>query len=100
MQEKYLPIGSVVRLKGQNRQIVIVGYTIYNNKESKTNTTIYDYCGFPYPEGYIGEDKNIAFNHELIEEIKYIGYMSENFKDLNTEIKKALENFEKKIKGD
>ncbi len=93
MKEKYLPVGSVVRLKGQKRPIVIVGYGAYNQEESTKKALIYDYTGFPYPEGFIGEGKNIAFNHNLIEEIKFEGYTTDDFNGLTKEIDEAIEKF-------
>ena len=34
----------------------------------------YDYVGVPYPEGYIGQESAMLFNHDNIEEITFKGY--------------------------
>ncbi|MCI5935136.1 MAG: DUF4176 domain-containing protein [Lachnospiraceae bacterium] len=72
-QEKYLPLGTVVRLKTGIKPIMITGRrqrTIDNPKE-------YDYIACLYPEGHIAPDKNILFNHEDIDEILFMGFESE-----------------------
>ena len=56
-QEKYLPLGTVVRLKTGIKPIMITGRrqrTIDNPKE-------YDYIACLYPEGRIAPDKNVLY---------------------------------------
>ena len=49
MQEKYLPIGTVVLLKGGSKRVMITGFCSVDGNESDV---IYDYNGCVYPEGY------------------------------------------------
>ncbi|XBO87426.1 DUF4176 domain-containing protein [Bacillus licheniformis] len=45
----------------------------------------FDYVSVPYPEGNITEDYNLFFNHHMIEEILYMGYVTNeelNYKKL------------------
>lgn len=71
---KYLPIGTIVQLYGQNRPIIIVGYLPECDGEA------YDYEGYPYPEGFIGEDKSICFTAGLIDKIIFMGYETQEGK--------------------
>lgn len=68
--KELLPVGSIVLLKGGKKKLMIIGILQLNRDESN----IYDYLGVPYPEGYIGEDKNFLFAHEDIDDIVFTGY--------------------------
>ena len=50
MQEKYLPIGSVVLLKGGKKRLMITGYCMQTQEKPGV---IYDYSGCIFPEGLI-----------------------------------------------
>jgi hypothetical protein len=65
---KFLPIGSIVKLEQQDRPIIIVGFLPECEGEA------YDYLGYPYPEGFIGDDKSICFTAGLVDQILYWGY--------------------------
>ena len=56
---KYLPIGTVIRIDGQERPIIIVGYMPECEGEA------YDYEGYPYPEGFVDSEKSICFTKKL-----------------------------------
>lgn len=66
----FLPVGSVVLLKGANKKLMIIGILQVNPTQRK----IYDYLGVPYPEGFMGADNNFLFNHEDINDIIFVGY--------------------------
>lgn len=68
-----LPVGSVVLLKNAQKKIVVIGLMPIKHIESGEDIT-YDYMGVPYPEGYIGQESVMLFNHESIEEIAFNGY--------------------------
>ena len=68
-----LPVGSVVLLKNAQKKIVVIGLMPVKHTESGQDVT-YDYIGVPYPEGYIGQESAMLFNHESIEEMTFIGY--------------------------
>jgi len=73
---KLLPIGSVVKLKGAEKCLMIFGL---RQTDSQTNEE-YDYIAVMYPEGNLGEHLRFMFNHEDIEEIVFTGYESDEHK--------------------
>lgn len=84
MNKKYLPIGTICTLKGENKKLMIIGYfsTKYNGSIS-----IKDYCGYNYPEGLLSNIK-YQFNHSQIDIIHHLGYTSEEFEKLNQKLNK------------
>jgi len=77
MKDKYLPIGSVVILKGGKKKVMITGYfSVEGNNIDK----IYDYNGCLFPEGYLRSDQTCLFNHEQIEEVFFMGLENEEQK--------------------
>lgn len=85
---KYLPIGSVVLLKGAKKRIMVVGFAA-TSKETKDK--VFDYIGCLYPEGIIDSSKNLLFDHDQIEKIFSLGYKDEEWLETETKLKK-LEN--------
>lgn len=71
MIEKYLPVGSVVLLKGGKKRIVIIGR---REQEKAAGGRSWDYLACPYPEGFMGEDLAFLFDHEQIERVFFIGF--------------------------
>ena len=84
-KEKYLPIGTVVKLKNGEKNLMIVGFcpVVPDSNE------IVDYNGCMYPEGILSSDLSFLFNHEQIEEIVYMGLINEE----EIEFKKEVEAF-------
>lgn len=72
MNEKILPLGSVVRLTNGTKKIMIEGYHMKANDENK----IYTYCGVIWPEGHM-ENKFCLFNPYQIEEVYFRGLENE-----------------------
>lgn len=68
-----LPVGSVVLLKNAQKKIVVIGLMPIKHIEAGKDVA-YDYVGVPYPEGYIGQESAMLFNHDSIEEITFRGY--------------------------
>ena len=87
-KEKYLPIGSVVLLKGAKKRIMITGFAA---KGAETGDKMFDYIGCLYPEGVISSDQNLLFNHDQIDEIYYMGYNDKEWKELEVKLKEAIE---------
>jgi len=92
-QLKYLPIGSVVLLKGGTHEIMINGYfQVEKGQENK----IYDYRGCPYPEG-ITEEKGIPlFNNDQIEKVVFTGYKDEQVDKFLEHIETLKANYDTK----
>lgn len=90
--EKFLPIGTVVLLKGAKKRLMITGFCSYDLADK---TKAYDYTGCLYPEGIITSKETALFNHNQIEKIYFLGYSDQeekNFKvKLIQELKKLLQ---------
>ena len=74
MEEKFLPVGSVVRLKDGKKNLMIIGFM---TTSPETGDKQYDYLGALYPEGVISSDMNFLFDHDGIEEILFKGYVTD-----------------------
>lgn len=87
-REKYLPIGSIVLLKGAKKRIMIIGFMASSNE---TKDKVFDYMGCIYPEGVISSDQSLVFNHDQIDKIYYIGYSDKEEKEFSMKLNE-LEN--------
>lgn len=67
--KNYLPIGSVVMLKGGNKRVMICGRVQTRMEDNK----IFDYTACLYPEGYMDAQSMYLFNNEDIDTVYYIG---------------------------
>ena len=83
--EKYLPIGTVVLLKGGRKRIVICGYIVISKEDKK----VYDYGGVLYPEGFINSKRLLLFNHEQIDKVYYYGLQDDEGEKFIDMIKKV-----------
>lgn len=74
--ERILPIGSIVRVKDTEKELMITGIlqkvSILGRPEKH-----FDYVGVVYPEGHMGKISNIGFNHDDIENVIFYGYTDE-----------------------
>ena len=68
---KFLPIGTVVLIKGGKKRVMITGFCAEAQNEDDKKT--YDYCGVVYPEGVISLDQICLFNHNQIAKIYHMG---------------------------
>lgn len=66
--EKFLPLGSVVLLRGATKRLMITGFC----PVEEDNTT-FDYCGCMYPEGVLASNEVALFNHDQIDKIYFMG---------------------------
>lgn len=71
MVRELLPIGSVVLLKGGRKRLMIIGIRQANKDNPEKE---YDYAGVLYPEGHIGEQFNVLFDRDDIEQVYYRGF--------------------------
>ena len=79
--KKFLPVGSVVKIKGLGELMTIVGRCPLlkeNNVEG-----YYDYKAVVYPQGDMGGNDYYCFNKENIEQIVFVGYNSSIENELN-----------------
>lgn len=86
--EKYLPIGSVVLLKNGKKRLFIAGFGMKEKDKEK----IYDYCGYPYPEGVANPNQTVLFDHTEIEKIFFLGYSDLEEEQFKEKLKEMLQN--------
>lgn len=86
MENILLPIGSVVKLNGFDRPIMIYG--VYQT--SLQNGKTYDYIGEFYPEGFLGGESNVLFNADTISEVLFEGYKTPEYEKLMTAAAKRM----------
>lgn len=91
MPNKYLPIGSIVKVKDIDKKIMITGYYSieYNN-----SVIIYDYVGISYPEGLLLKNNSYSFNHSDITSLVFTGYLSSEYNKLNSNLLDQLNKSE------
>ena len=69
---EYLPIGTVVVLRGGEKAIMV-----YGRKQVHLETNeLFDYIACLYPEGNLSPEFTYLFNHEDIAKILFTGYKS------------------------
>jgi len=83
--EKYLPIGTIVRLQNFNIYAMIGGFKARN----KMNQGSFDYIGCTYPIGITNPDQMILFNHIQIEEVVFMGFDDNRDKKFKKVLQKA-----------
>ena len=85
--EKYLPIGTVVMLKGGKKRAMITGFcSISGDDKSK----VYDYSGCLYPEGFISSNQTLLFDHSQIEKIYYLGLVDAEEKQFKQRLNEMI----------
>lgn len=99
MKNRFLPIGSIVKLKNGQKEVMVTSYCIFptgkeikNGQEVEPERKMYEYGGCIYPEGIIESNTSLAWNHSDIEEIIFEGYENEDFKQMNEELNKNYDS--------
>ena len=105
--DKFLPIGTVVLLKGGKKEVMITSYCIFPNntelkdgKEVKAAKKIYEYGGCIYPEGILDSNMVCAFNHNQIEQVSYMGYETDAQKQLSKILNGGYEIYKNKYENE
>lgn len=83
MEEKYLPIGTVVLLKGGTKKVMINGFCAVTEAQKGK---IFDYRGCPFPEGVLESSGVALFDHNQIQEIVHMGYKNDESIDLSDKL--------------
>ena len=106
MKERFLPIGTVVLLKGGKKEIMITSYCIFpndvqikNGQEIKPEKKIYEYGACIYPEGILDSNMVCAFDHNQIEKICHMGYETPIQKELSTLLNQGYEMYKDKYEN-
>ena len=104
MPGKFLPIGTVVLLKGGKKEVMITSYCIFPNntevkdgQEVKAEKKMYEYGGCIYPEGILDSNMVCAFDHDKIEKICHMGYETDAQKELSKILNGGYEIYKKKF---
>lgn len=72
--KNYLPLGSIVVLKGASKKMMIYGRA----QVAKASGKMYDYVACLYPQGFVKADMLLAFNEEQIDQVLFTGYTDED----------------------
>ena len=84
VQEKYLPLGTVVRLQEGEKYLMIIGFC---SMVPERPEEIIDYNACLYPEGVLSSQESFLFNHDQIAEIIHLGLSNEEDVAFKTELK-------------
>lgn len=85
--EKYLPIGTVVMLKGGKKRAMIAGFCAVSDSDK---TKVYDYSGCLYPEGFLSSSQTLLFNHDQIDKIYHVGLVDEEETNFKSKLNEML----------
>lgn len=86
--EKFLPIGTIVLLKGGTKRLMITGFCV-TTEERKDE--VWDYVGCLYPEGVLSTTTNCVFDHAQISKVLYSGLVDEEEKEFKQKLFESLE---------
>lgn len=89
-EEEFLPIGSVVLLKGGNKRIMICGRI----QAQVGSDIIYDYSACYYPEGIVDPQSMFFFNRDAIETVYFRGYEDQEELDYRHDVLDQLGELE------
>lgn len=87
MDKELLPLGTVVRLTGGTKKLMVEGYHVKSADDDK----IYTYCACIWPEGHM-ENKFCLFDTYQIEEICFNGFQNDESKAYEEKINSMLLN--------
>lgn len=95
---KYLPLGSVVLLKGATQKLVIVGRGLQVHSDEANRDYFFDYAGVAYPQGLTG-DEALYFNIDMIAKVFHEGYSDDDDKTIVGAINAYLEDHPDTVRG-
>ena len=87
IEEKYLPIGTVVMLQGGTKRVMITGFCVMQERNKKK---MWDYSGCLYPEGMLSSRENCLFDHEQIDKVYYLGLIDDEEKEFKNKLKELI----------
>ena len=92
----YVPLGSVVYLKGGIKKLLVVARAIQVSNNGKQY--YFDYGGVLYPEGISG-DQMAYFNHSDINSVFFRGCDDDENKGMTESINKFVESHPDRLRG-
>ena len=93
----YIPLGSVVYLKGGVKKVLVVARAIQVPNNGKQY--FFDYGGVLYPEGITG-DQMAYFNHDDVSSVFFRGCDDEENKGMTEALNKFVETHPNILRGD
>ena len=90
MENRFLPIGTVVLLKGGKKRIMIIGFCAMAKEKAGK---IFDYSGCIYPEGLMASNQTCMFDHSQIETIYYKGFPDEEEQEFKSKLNSLVSQF-------
>lgn len=84
----FLPLGSVVSLKGNDKTLMIIGRALVHQTD-EGGKEYFDYSLCLYPEGLIG-DTVVFTNHDCIQTVHFEGYRDEADEELMAQTAEVL----------
>lgn len=91
IEEKFLPIGTVVMLKGGTKRVMISGFCAIEGQNNEKNK-MWDYSGCLYPEGFLSSDKTCLFDHNQIEKVYHYGLIDEEEENFKAKLNELIGN--------
>lgn len=88
MEEKFLPIGTVVILTGGTKRVMITGFCAIQDSDKEK---MWDYSGCIYPEGFLASNQTCLFDHSQIEKIYYLGLIDEEEEEFKKKLKELVD---------
>lgn len=88
IEGKFLPIGTVVMLKGGTKRVMISGFCAIEEKDSERK--MWDYSGCLYPEGFLSSNQTCLFDHEQIEKVYHYGLIDEEEEKFKAQLNELL----------
>lgn len=73
---EYLTIGTVVMLKGGEKELMIIGF--FPQAEIDGEKKVFDYMACYFPEGFIDSNRPIVFNKDNIDKVLYESYSDDD----------------------
>ena len=89
IEEKFLPIGTVVMLKGGTKRVMISGFCAIDGQNSGENK-MWDYSGCLYPEGFLSSTQTCLFDHSQIEKIYHYGLIDEEEEKFKAQLNELI----------
>jgi hypothetical protein len=89
MNNKFLPIGTIILLKDAKKRLMITGFCMTPKEDQ---SVMYDYCGCVYPEGIVDHEQTILFNHDQIDKIYHMGLSDQEDIEFKNKLNDVLKN--------
>ncbi len=90
MKKEFLPVGSVVLLKGGTKRVMITGFCSIDKDDTEK---IYDYTGCLYPEGIINSSELNLFDDEQIDKVYFRGFEDQEEIEFKKQLGTAIEEY-------